>query len=131
MADYSVEEAMARIEALPDKVAKRGVEIMKVEVPIGMTGNMKANVRAESTGKWTREVGSRVDYAKYVIYGRGPVHASGFNHGLRWMGYEGRQTSVHHGDAGVLYARRTAGPAPENDYLTRTASALNAEHFTL
>lgn len=130
MAVFSISEAIARIEALPDKVADAGVNIMRIEVPVGPTGALKMSVSKEYAGKWVRIIAPHVPYSVYVHEGRGPVFPRK-GRGIAWMGYAGRQTSIHSDDAGMFYVRRYAGPAAENRFCDRTADKLNSMHFSL
>lgn len=130
MAVFGVREAIARIEALPDKVADKGVDVMRIEVPVGPTGALKMSVSKEYAGKWVRMVLPHTHYTVYIHNGRGPVLPRK-GKGLSWMGYAGSQTSIHSDDSGMFYLRIYAGPAAPNKFCDRTAKTLNSMHFSL
>lgn len=66
------DECIARIEAYPGKIAKRGIEVMKDEVPVGKTGQLKASVTATASPQLVYIYASTF-YAGFVRYGRGVV----------------------------------------------------------
>lgn len=130
MAVFSISEAISRIERLPDKVADAGVDIMRIEVPVGPTGALKMSVSKEYAGKWVRLIAPHTHYTNYVHNGRGPVLPRK-GKGIAWMGYAGRQTSIHYDDPGMFYVRRYAGPAAPNKFCESTAKTLDGMHFSL
>lgn len=122
----TIDECIKRIDGFVDRVADRGVEIMKEEVPVGRTGALKASVNKESTGQYSRSVGSSNDHAGYVQYGRGAVTPKTAK-ALAWTEYSGTQTSIHHGTPGAFVFSKYSSPAPPNDFCGRTANKLRGE----
>lgn len=62
-----------------DRVSDEAVTIMRAESPQKgknpwTTGALAASVHKETVDKFTRTVGSDLEYAKYVQNGRGPVY---------------------------------------------------------
>ena len=119
-----VSRKLKRLEELPDTV----VDIMKKEVPVGLTGKLKAGVHKESVEDEVWSVKSDVFYDKFVEYGRGPVKVkpdrlkANPRARLSWFGYAGQQTSIHKpGDPGTVHFALEVGPADPNDYIGRTA----------
>lgn len=66
------DECLARIEAFPGKIAKRGEEILREEVPVGKTGKLKDNVTSTASPSFVH-IYTQTFYAGFVRFGRGEV----------------------------------------------------------
>ena len=119
-----------KIETYPDRLADEGVKIMKEEVPVGKTGELKGSINSEPVDTWTRSVGSSVFHAKCARYGRGPVSPVR-KKALSWEDYSGTQTSVHHGVPGQIIITKHAAAAPPNEFTIRTATRLKGKAKSL
>lgn len=140
MSDITIDDALRKLRGITGKIAQKGEEIMKEEVPVGRTGNLKNSVISITHGDEVEVYPSPVlaKYAKYVQYGRGPLvphrtarnartgrYKSGNQRFLKWEEYNGSQTSIHHGGSGTVFALY-AGPAAANDFEGRTSKRLRA-----
>lgn len=140
MSESTIDDEIRKLRGITKAIEQKGVEIMKEEVPVGRTGNLKNSVIAYSYGDKVEVRVSTVQakYAPYVLNGRGPLvphrtarsHSTGrFKSGnqrfLKWEEYNGSQSSVHHGGSGTVFARY-AGPAPANDFESRSKRRLDA-----
>ena len=61
-----------------DRIADEAVTIMSAECPQAgknpwTTGALAASIHKEDTGEFSRDVGTDLDYAKFVEHGRGDV----------------------------------------------------------
>ena len=139
MSDLTIDGTIRKLMGFPGAIAKRGEEIMKLEVPVGRTGNLKKSVTSTVHGN-TIEVFPTIWYAGIVKEGRGPIspgkgqrrNAKGqFQSGkarmLRWHDYNGSQTSIHHGTDGAIVFASHAGGTKGNDYEYNTSQKLRAE----
>ena len=114
MADFTIDGAIAAIEALGGKIAAQGVSIMQSEVPV-RSGALQGSIHSEQTGSNTWFVGTDIFYAGYVENGRGHV----------WP----VRRKVLRYDDGSFHPH--SSPSKANDFVGRTAAALNSMSFSL
>lgn len=107
----TINEALLKLQNLPQRIADEGVDLMKQEVPYDK-GDLEKSIHAEVSTS-SVFIGTDIHYAKYVQFGRGPVYPV--------------QKKVLHweGKYGDVFAMR-AGPAKANDFVGRTARRLRA-----
>lgn len=128
MANYTISQALARLQHLPKKVGDRAKAIMQEEIP-KKTGELAESVKVEmySNGE---EV--RVGPTKYV---------GGGQYGIRNLGAivrEGRpaldtryaRVLRWEDETGLHYATHV-GKAKENDFIQKTINRLESEGFSL
>ena len=119
-----------RIETYADRLADEGVEIMKIECPVGLTGGLKSSIHKSGNGEWERTVGTDLLYARAVTHGRKAVYPKG-NYYLKWIEYSGSQSSIHHGwSTGLVKAKHSSATSP-NPFDTRTALKLRLKAKSL
>lgn len=78
MASISIGEAMSLVNGILDNVAKEAETFMKGYIRDNTkdaTGKLEASIYNVARGTDARAIGSKLDYAKYVDEGRGPVKA--------------------------------------------------------
>lgn len=68
----TIDECIQRIEQFPNKIAKRGEDIMRQEVPVGKTGKLRANVTSTASPSFVH-IYTQTFYAGFVRFGRGEV----------------------------------------------------------
>lgn len=107
----TINEALLKLQNLPQRIADEGEQMMKDEVPI-RTGELHDSIHSEVSTS-SVFIGTSKHYAKYVEFGRGPV-------------YPVQKKVLHWEDKyGDVFAMR-AGPAKANDFVGRTARRLRA-----
>lgn len=116
MAEFTIDTAIAALEAFGPKVANEAVSIMAGEVPV-RTGVLAGSIHAEQLSSSSWFVGTDIDYAIYVENGRGVVRPKNAKV-LHWF------------DGGDVFAMR-AGPTKPNKFVERTAAKLNGMSFSL
>lgn len=110
----NIDEAIAKMLSLPQRVADEGVAIMKEEAP-RRTGELRESIISEVTGEQIF-IGTDKEYAYYVQNGRGEVTPK-------------RRIWLHWEDPyGEVFTKR-AGPAKPNDFVGRTAKRLARMKF--
>lgn len=129
MATYTITEVMARLRGLPEKIANRGVEIMKEEVPygLGIDGHLRDTITAKkmadntytiSTHKYTHGYYGIREVGAIVRNGRKPLEPRD-DHGFTWLRWEN--------PIGVEHFAKKVGPADPNDFVKRTQERLEKE----
>lgn len=124
MANLSINEAIALLDSLPQRIADEVIKIMKSEAP-SKTGTLKASIDSDISdtnifvGITDKEV---LEYAPIVISGRKEVRPKGKARGgakvLRWF------------DGGPVFSMKSKAVAP-NDFIERTKNRVQAMSFTL
>lgn len=119
----TLDEAITKIQNLPQRIADEGVAIMKEEVPHGETGELSKSIFSDINGN-TIFVGTEIEYAKYVVHGRREVRPN-------WMkdGKPRKPFSLHWTQGGVDVFAMRSGPVKPNDFVERTAKRLSKMKF--
>lgn len=123
-----VEKFRANLTKTLAKTAQRAKEIMQEEASKSVakkpylterTGALERSIFAEKRGKNEYAVGTRIPYAKYVIYGRGAIdmRAKGKPYPMRWQA---------HGKK--IVAQRVSPQDPHN-FIKDTANRLRGENY--
>ena len=116
MAEFTIDTAIAAIEAFGPKVANEGVSIMQGEVP-KRTGALAGSIHAEQLSSSSWFVGSDIEYAAAVENGRKEVKPR-YVKALHWF------------DGGDVFAMKAKATKP-NKFVERTASKLQNMTFSL
>ena len=133
MATYTLTECMARLKRLPEKVAERGVEIMKEEItdttdgpgePVHLADTVKATKNADgtytiSTNKYVGGGGYGVREVGAIIRKGRPALEARYAKVLRWK------------DSSGWHSAKSVGPAKPNDFVKRTKERLEIEDWHL
>ena len=126
-----IQDIILKLNKLRD-LHERGVEIMKEEVPVGPTGNLRDSIHYEHTGEdaWVI-IADPVSkdgfhYARAVNDGRTAVFAQNARW-LQWEGYAGSQTTIHSPDPGKYYRSESVNGARANNFRARTLGRLVQE----
>lgn len=139
MADTSItlEDLIGKLGKFQEKTTNQCLDILRDEVPIGLTQNLYRNTKILSMSPGESIIGvdvSEVPYVEYVLNGRGEVYPNKGRskrnpkhaHTLRWEDYDGQGSSIHHGKPNVVYYRMKAGPAQANNFIERAAQQIRS-----
>lgn len=132
----ALEELIGDLGKFREKTTEQCLQMLREEIPIGLTGNMIEHTKVLNT--WADETVIGVDpfevpYVQYVRDGRGPVYPNQERsrrnpkhaHSLRWVEYDGGGTSIHHSDnPGEIVYRMRSGPTKANDFIGRTVQKI-------
>lgn len=117
MADFTIQGAIAAIEALGPRIANIGENIMVGLTPV-LTGSLQQSIHTEQTGSSTWFVGSDVVYAYYAENGRGVVRPKNAKYLHYWIG------------GAEIFSKRS-GPYSGRYFAKKTAAQLNSMSFSL
>ncbi len=112
-----------------DRISDKATRIMRAESPQRgknpwTTGALAASVHKETTGRFTRTVGSNLEYAKYVQNGRGPVSPKNY---FRYdiFGRRDDEPSLYLKGLGFwMPPGESVGPAPAQHVVEKTIAKL-------
>lgn len=111
----SLNDMIQKLSTLKQRIADEGVAIMRGEVPHGETGRLEKSIFSEINGD-TIFIGTEIEYAKYVVYGRGEVRPV-------------RAKSLHWTQGGKDVFAMKAGKVDANDFVKKTADKLSKTKF--
>lgn len=126
MAHITLEELIGHLGRFQEVTTNQALEMLREEIPIGLTGNMYANTEILDMGKGYSIIGvneAKVPYAQAVLKGRGPVTPKK-RRALKWEDYNGQQTSIHHGTPGEIVWSKYSGPTEPNDFISRAQQKI-------
>lgn len=128
MAHITLEELIGKLGKFQETTTNQCLDMLKEEIPIGLTHNMYDNTEILAMGKEYSVIGvneAKVPYTQAVLNGRGPVRAKNTK-ALMWEDYDGQQTSIHHGTPGIIVFSKYAGPTEPNDFISRTVEKIQS-----
>ena len=111
MADISLAEVPQYLKNKLETIVTYGTEAMRDEAP-SKTGALRRSIKASKEGEWSYFIGTDIEHAKYVEYGRGEVRPV-------------RKKALHWVDGGDVFAMRSKAVAP-NDFVGRAKARIEA-----
>lgn len=144
MADITLDELVVKLNVFTSKASEKCKDILVEETPVGPTGGLRRSIKILEQDAEHALIGSQLDYAHYVEYGRGKVVAKNEpartgnpnrRHTLHYFGYNPGPHSIHGrnyggGDANVEYFRHSTGPAEPNKFLERAVEDIKKTDFS-
>lgn len=130
MADYTLRQALDRLETLGSRIATTIYTVMKDETPVGPTGELEKSIYWKQTGSEEWFIGTDMYYAKWVENGRGPVRAK-YAPFLKYIDYYGGKKSIHFGTKGAFIKKKAVNRADPNPFVDRTKQRIEKMTFTL
>jgi len=107
-------ELSAETASILEDIANDLVNNLKIEAPVGATGDLRRSFQIFRRNPTTIVLGSRIDYAAAVNYGRGP-HEPDFEAIQTWA----RRKLGDESAAGAVYNKIRAEGTKPNPYIDR------------